>query len=73
MVVVKLKELAQAKGYESISDFQRASGAAIGTVRRWWKNETYDVDFEVLELFCNFLECTPNDLIKVIPNKKPKN
>lgn len=64
MIIVRLKELAQAKGYDGISDFQRASGAAIGTVRRWWINETKGADFEVLDLFCEFLQCEPGDLIK---------
>ena len=69
MIVVKLKELAQAKDFDGISDFQRACGASIGTVRRWWNNETNGADFEVLDLFCDFLNCEPGDLIKRVPKE----
>lgn len=72
MITVKLKELAQAKGYKSISDFQRASGATIGTVRRWWKDETTGVDWVALEPLCDFLDCEPGDLIKRV-KKETKN
>lgn len=69
MIVVKLKELAQAKGYDGAAKFQRDSGATIGTVTRWWNNQTKGADFDVLELFCDFLDCEPGDLIKRLPAK----
>lgn len=64
MIVIMLKELAQAKGYENATQFQRASGMSVGTSRRWWDNDTNGADFEVLEQICEFLQCEPGDLIK---------
>jgi len=64
MIVIKLKKLAQEKGYENVSQFQRASGTSVGTTRRWWDNDTKGADFDVLEQFCEFLQCEPGDLIK---------
>lgn len=66
MIVVKLKELAEAKGYTEISKFQRDCGTSVGTTYRWWHNKTNGADFGVLETFCRFLECEPGDLIKIV-------
>lgn len=43
-------------------------GLSYTTVLRWTKNQIAFIDIPVLEKWCTFLECTPGDIIKLVPD-----
>lgn len=63
MIVIRLKELAEAKDL-NMSQVQRRADITLGLVRRYWRNDTTSVDLRALDKLCVVLECEPGDLIK---------
>lgn len=67
MISIRLKELAEAKGFNQ-SQLQRQTGLTMGLVRRYWFNDTEEIKLSALEKLCDFLDCDPGDLIQRAPN-----
>lgn len=63
MITIRLKEIAEAKGFNQ-SQVQRQTGLTMGQVRRYWHNETEEVKLSALDKICALLDCEPGDLIK---------
>jgi DNA-binding Xre family transcriptional regulator len=68
MIIVRLKEVAEAKGY-NLSRLQKASGIDMGVIRRYWKWDSNLQSLHVpsLDKLCALLDCEPGDLIKRTP------
>lgn len=66
MIVIRLKELAEAKGL-NMSQVQRRADLTMGLIRRYWYNDTASVDLRAIDRLCEVLDCEPGDLIKRIP------
>jgi DNA-binding Xre family transcriptional regulator len=66
MVVIRLKELAQAKGLNK-SQLQKRSGLDMGVIRRYWDDETESYNRHALDKLCDVLACTPGDLLVWLP------
>lgn len=66
MIEIRLKELAEAKGIRQ-SQIQRQTGLTMGVVRRYWFNETKEIQLASLDKLCALLDCEPGDLIKRHP------
>jgi DNA-binding Xre family transcriptional regulator len=64
MIQLRLQEVAEAKGL-NISQVQIGSGLSMGTVRRYWYNETRAVYLDALDALCKFLKVKPGDLFDV--------
>lgn len=49
-------------------DIVKITGLDNHTVRSLYKAETVRITFDTLNKLCYALECTPNDLLKYIPD-----
>lgn len=69
---IKLKELLLKKGK---TRYWLAANAEISppTIHKIYYQQTSSISFEVLEKICVALDCTPNDLLQIEPQKvQPK-
>lgn len=62
MVVIRLKEFAEAKGLNK-SQLQKRSGLDMGVIRRYWDDSTESYNRQALDKLCELLDCEPGDLI----------
>lgn len=69
MIVIRLKELAEAKNL-NMSQVQRRADITMGLVRRYWRNDTTSVDLRAIDRLCALLDCEPGDLL-VRSNQAP--
>lgn len=67
MIVVKLSEIAEQKNY-SRKDVHLGTGLSYPTVFRYWNDDVQQIDKDVLDKFCDFLDCDPGDLVKRVKN-----
>lgn len=67
MITNKLSEIAGRKRIK-MSEISRMTGIGYSTVQRLYNNEVGRIEFDVLNKLCNFLECTPNDLLEFKPD-----
>lgn len=58
-----LAELAEQKGYAK-KDIHFGTQLSYPTIQRYWDGKGKQVDLEVLEVLCDFLNCTPSDMIR---------
>ena len=65
MIIVRLKEVAEAKGY-NLSRLQKASGIDMGVIRRYWKwdGNLQSLHVPSIDKLCALLDVDPGDLIK---------
>lgn len=71
MYRLKVKEVAQDKGY-NISSLSRKADVPIVTVRRIWNNPRYQVKLETLERIAKTLGVGVRDLIEDVPDENNK-
>lgn len=71
MYRLKVKEVAQDKGY-NISSLSRKADVPIVTVRRIWNNPRYQVKLETLERIAKTLDVGVRDLIEDVPDESNK-
>lgn len=67
MIVVRLKEIAEAQGY-NLSRLQKASGVDMGVLRRYWN---WDGSLQSLHLasiarLCRLLNVAPGDMLVLV-------
>ncbi|XSG76523.1 helix-turn-helix domain-containing protein [Herpetosiphon llansteffanensis] len=48
----------------NMSQLQRQSGLTIGMIRRYWYNETTEVNLEALDKLATLLGVAPGELLK---------
>ncbi len=70
MIVVKLAEVAQLKGIKTAYQLQKITDFNSGMAYRLWKGDWQSADLDTLNTLCNALKCTPNDLLKFIPDEE---
>ncbi|HBW48433.1 MAG TPA: transcriptional regulator [Herpetosiphon sp.] len=63
MVRLRLNEVSEQKGF-NMSQLQRQSGLTIGMIRRYWYNETTEVNLEALDKLATLLGVTPGELLE---------
>ena len=61
MVRLRLRELAEAQNL-NISQVQRRTGLTMGMVRRYWYNQTTQVDLRAISELACLLKVTPGEL-----------
>jgi transcriptional regulator with XRE-family HTH domain len=69
MVRLRLRELAQSRGL-NISQVQRKTGLTMGMVRRYWYNQTTQVDLLALDALARLLEIAPGELFTDEPDEE---
>ncbi|HZS77993.1 MAG TPA: helix-turn-helix transcriptional regulator [Ktedonobacteraceae bacterium] len=68
MYRLRVKEIAQAQGY-NISTLSRRADVPLITVRRIWNNPRYRVRLDTLERIAEVLNVGVSDLIEDVPEK----
>ena len=68
MFRLKIKEIAQAQGY-NMSTLSRKADVPFITVKRAWKNEQYDIKLSNLNRIAFALGVRTGDLIEDIPDE----
>lgn len=63
VIIVDLKSVAK-KRNKSVYELSKETGIRYHIVKKYYKNEVYRVDLDILEKFCTALNCEPNDIIK---------
>ena len=67
-IIVDLKTISK-KRKKSVYELSKETGIRYHIVKKYYKNEVYRVDLDILEKFCTALNCEPNEII----NRKNKN
>ena len=62
MARLKLREIAEQQGF-NMSQLQRKSGLTLGMIRRYWRNETKEVNLEALDTLATLLGVKPGQLL----------
>ena len=65
VIIVDLKSMAK-KRNKSVYELSKETGIRYHIVKKYYRNEVYRVDLEVLKKLCITLECMPSDIIKSI-------
>ena len=68
MIKVRLRELAEAKGYTR-STLSAATHISYPTVLLFWNDNVKKIDVDILDRLCEFLNCEPGDLIQRVPDE----
>ena len=68
MIKVKIKEVAARMGVEKAYQLEKLTGFFPSKAANCFKGEWIRVDLETLNTLCNFLKCTPNDLLEFTPD-----
>ena len=63
VIIVDLKSMAK-KRNKSVYELSKETVIRYHIVKKYYKNEVYRVDLDILEKFCTALNCEPNDIIK---------
>lgn len=53
-----------------LSELQKLTGLSINTIRRIYYDTTNTISYNTIEKLCEALECTTQDLLEYIPNRK---
>jgi DNA-binding Xre family transcriptional regulator len=69
MIIVKIQEVAKAKGITTGYQFQRISGFPPAMAARIFKGNWTRIDTKTLNAVCNVLKCTPNDILEFTPDE----
>lgn len=67
MLRLRIKEVAQAKGYD-MSKLSRATDISFNTIRRLWHNPLEGANVQTLARIAKVLDVTVNDLIEEVPD-----
>ena len=68
MVRLRVKEVAEAKGY-NMSSLSRASDVSFTTIKRLWKRPDGGANVETLDKIAGVLGVSVADLIEHVPDK----
>ncbi len=75
MIIVNLKDLMVKKGAAEgrrllYDDISQATGIGTSTLSRIANKPGYNIKAEHIEKLCFYFECSPNDLLTFIPEKR---
>jgi DNA-binding Xre family transcriptional regulator len=71
MVRLRVKEVAEAKGY-NMSSLSRASDVSFTTIKRLWKRPDGGANVETLDKIARVLKVSVADLIEHVPDQDIK-
>ena len=54
------------------TELSRLSGISYSTIKKLYQDKSKAIEFETLNRLCNALNCTPNDILEYIPDRKDK-
>ena len=63
VIVVDLKSVLN-KRKKSVYELSKETGIRYHIVKKYYRNDVYRVDLDILEKFCSALNCEPYDIIK---------
>lgn len=69
VIKVTLDDVLSERG-KSLYALAKETGISYNTLTRIQKNKVQGITWDVLVKICENLNCSPNDLIKIIPNEK---
>lgn len=67
MIKNKLSEL-MGKYRIKMTELSRGTGISYSAIKNMYHNKTKAIEFEKLDKLCNYLECTPNDILEFTPD-----
>ena len=67
MIKIRLSEVATERKVNK-SQLSLQAQVGLGVVRRYWDSDTSSIDLNVLDKFCDALNCRPCDLIDRVDN-----
>ncbi len=67
MIKNKLSEIMGRKRIK-MSEIARMTNIGYPTIQRIYHNQIKSIEFEKLDKLCNYLECTPNDILEFTPD-----
>jgi len=65
VIKVRIREVAESKGITTAYRLQQLTGVHATVAAKWFKNDLKAIGLNSLDLLCNKLKCTPNDLLVV--------
>jgi DNA-binding Xre family transcriptional regulator len=69
MLRLRVKEVAQAKGYD-MSKLSRATDISFNTIKRLWQKPYEGANVQTLARIAKVLDVTINDLTEEVPDEK---
>lgn len=54
----------------NIAEVQRETGLNYRTASTWVRGKPERADFDILEVWCNYLQCEVGDLLVHVPDRK---
>jgi putative transcriptional regulator len=67
IIMNRVSELAQERGWTTIDQFARETGFAYTTAHALWRNRTTRIDYETLERLCAVFGVEPGDILVRVP------
>ncbi len=67
MIKNKLSEILGRKRI-NMSELSRISGISYSTAKNLYYDKTKGIEYDTLNKLCNYLECTPNDILEYTPD-----
>lgn len=65
VIKVRIKEVAQERGIMTAYQLQKLTGVHPSLAAKWYSNEIKMIGIDSLDLLCQKLNCTPNDLLAI--------
>lgn len=69
MIKITIKKAAKNAGITSGYQLQKKTGFDVSMANRIWQGKWKRLDLKTLNSLCNFLHCTPNDILQHTPDK----
>ncbi len=67
MIINKLSEIMGKKRINK-AELSRGTGISYSAIKNLYSDKTSAIEFDTLNKLCNFLECTPNDILEFKPD-----
>lgn len=71
MIRLRIKEVAESKGYNQ-SSLARAANLGFSTVQRLFRDPYHGVSTHTLDRIAKALDVDPRDLIELVPDEPPE-
>lgn len=68
VITVRIKEVAQEKGFKTAYQLQKATGVQPNLAYKWFKNDLKSISIHTLNTLCRVLKCRPSDLLVYTPD-----
>jgi len=65
VIKIRIREVAESKGITTAYQLQKLCNVQATVAAKWYKNDLKSIGIESLDLLCEKLDCTPNDLLAI--------